>query len=152
MGVATLFLAATAVTEEVTDRDRFLLWNDCEPAVLVVEDLSNDAADIGLTRNAIEVAARSRLRAARLYDADKPTFLTVTVTVVGAAFTVIVAYWKELRDSASGEIGYARTWYRGGAGTHGRDAGYILSSVSQHTDEFIDEYLRVNEEACSRSP
>ena len=35
-----------------------------------------------------------------------------------------------------------------GAGTHGKDLGYILSSVSQIADRFIDEYLRVNADAC----
>ena len=28
------------------------------------------------------------------------------------------------------------------------DSPYILSVVSQNTDKFIDEYLRVNRDAC----
>ena len=35
-----------------------------------------------------------------------------------------------------------------GTGTNGGDPGYVLSLVSQYTDKFIDEYLRVNEDAC----
>ena len=39
---------------------------------------------------------------------------------------------------------------RGSTGTHGGDAGFILSAVSQHLDKFLVEYLRVNEENCGR--
>ena len=44
--------------------------------------------------------------------------------------------------------GVATTWVRGSAGTHGGDAGYIRSGVSEYMDTFLLEYLRVNEEAC----
>ena len=57
-------------------------------------------------------------------------------------------YNKWLRDDASGISGRAKTWGQTGTGTHGSDDGYIVQSVSQFTDEFIDEYLRVNAEAC----
>ncbi len=42
----------------------------------------------------------------------------------------------------------ATTWGVGSTGTHSRNPNFILSSVSQHTDKFIDEYLRVNADAC----
>ena len=53
------------------------------------------------------------------------------------------------RSKVNGK-GLAATWDRGVVGQGG--GAYILSSVSRLTDKFIDEYLRVNESACSRSP
>ena len=152
IGATALFLAASAETEEVTDLDRFQLWNDCAPVDLVVAGLNKDAADIGLTRQAIETAVRSRLRAARLFDANKVEYLYVRVTVVGRAFSMVTQFKKRLYDSASTIVGTSPTWEIGSTGTRGQNSGYILSLVSQDTDEFIDEYLRVNEEACTRGP
>ena len=72
-----LFIGTSVLAEEVSDLDRFQLWNDCRAMNLVVEGLNQDAAEIGLTREAIETAVRSRLRAARLYNADAGPFLYV---------------------------------------------------------------------------
>ena len=58
-------------------------------------------------------------------------------------------YKKTLIDPVSVEGGFATTWHRGSAGTHGGDAAYIVSNVSEHLDQFLTEYLRVNEAACS---
>lgn len=147
----SLFLAAPAAAEDVTDLDRFQLWSDCRGMRLSVADLGEDAADIDLTEEAIETAVRSRLRAARLYDADAfGHFLYVNVNVFRQVFSINVEYYKGLNDSVSGELGVATTWQIGSVGTHGWDAGYILSAVSQYMDKFIDEYLRVNEDACAR--
>ncbi len=45
----------------------------------------------------------------------------------------------------------ASTWATGAFGAHGRDSGFILSSISQDTDKFVDAYLRVNGDACAGS-
>ncbi len=161
--LAMLFLAVPARTETVTglerfalwpSSERFALWNDCRPIRLVVQDLGDDAADIGLKWEAISVAVRSRLRAARLYTAEMgwppQSQLYINVNIVGAAFDITVEYNKWLTDSISGEQGFAATWSKGSTGTHGRNSGFVLSAVSRHTDSFIDEYLRVNEDACKR--
>ena len=47
--------------------ERFELYNACRPVKLVVERLSDRAAAIGLTKQSLQAAAESRLRAARLY-------------------------------------------------------------------------------------
>ena len=148
--VASLLVTSpAALASEVSHYDRFRLWHGCLPTDLVVEDLPKNATDIGLTREAIAVAVRSRLRAARLYDADAASaYLYVNVNVVGPAYNIRFSYNKWLKDQVSGEEGFATTWNFGGAGTHGKDSGYILSNVSQYADRFIDEYLRVNAGAC----
>ncbi len=147
VALALVLAVPAGAAEKVTDYDRFQLWNSCQPMDLFVSDLHKDA-DIGLTREAILVAVRSRLRAARLYEADELfSHLYVNVNVVGQAHNISIQYYKHLEDTASGETGYAATWDTGGTGTH-RSADYILSGVSQYTDRFIDEYLRVNADSC----
>ena len=78
-------------------------------------------------------------------------WLYINVNVTSRAFSVSVEYLKYVLDYASGLSRSATTWDSGSAGTHGNDAGYLLSMVSQQIDRFIDEYLRVNEEACSQA-
>jgi len=149
--IVMLILAVPVQAETVTDFDRFKLWNDCRPMRLVVENLYEDETDIGLTEDVITAAVRSRLRAARLYTAEElRPYLYINVNVVNAAFHDSVEYNKWVKDEASGLKRRTTTWKSSSTGTHSRDASYILSSVSQHVDMFIDEYLRVNEDACKR--
>ena len=133
-----------------TSLDCFQLWNACRPLyLLVVEGPTEDAEEIGLTKERIQTAAESRLRAARLYDAEAADhFLYVNVNVVGRAYSIGVGYRKWLHDEALDIGGMAETWNTGSAGTHGGGARFILQDVSEHMDRFVVEYLRVNEPAC----
>ncbi len=150
--VAPLMVAPAGAAEKVSDADRFQLWHDCEPMGLVVENLHKDAVDIGLTKDTITVAARSRLRSARLYQAGRGVpFLAISVNIVGAAHGILVTYSKWVHDRASGLSRGASLWDSASTGTHGGDPHYVLSSVNQHVDRFIDEYLRVNEAVCGKS-
>ncbi len=69
--LAFVLAAPSGAAEKVTDRDRFQLWNDCRTMGLEVEDLGKDATEIGLTKEAVTVSVRSRLRAARLYKPSR---------------------------------------------------------------------------------
>ena len=64
------------------------------------------------------------------------------------AFSIDVQYRKLLHDPASDRHGVAATWGTGGTGTHSGDATYIRGMVAEYVDEFLAEYLRVNESAC----
>ena len=147
--------------------DMFQLGQPCgEKIGLLVEDLTEDAKDIGLTEKSIETTVRSRLRSAKIYDdiqssLDKP-FLFVNASVFSLAFHVRIELNQPLTKPAitnpdteqevSPEITrYAPTWQTASLGTHGSNAGYILQAIATSTDEFIDEYLRVNETICEAS-
>ena len=143
-----LFSASSAWAGEVSDDDRFQLWNGCLPMELlvVVEGLPQDAA--GLTKEEITVAVRSRLRAAQLYGAHPlETFLYVKVQVARYIYSIDFYLVKWARDIFENE-GPAPTWTVGSIGTHGKNPSLILLHASRHTDSFIDEYLRVNADAC----
>lgn len=118
---------------------------------LVLEGLPDQAGAIGLTEQTLRAAAESRLRAARLYTEDREragsSYLYVNVNMVGQAFNVFLSYRKLVTD-VFGISGMASTWWVGTTGTHGEDAGYIVSYLSRHLDSFLATYLRVNEEAC----
>ena len=70
------------------------------------------------------------------------------MNVVSLAFNINVGFYKAVRDEMSGVNLSAITWLASFTGMHGRDSSYILSSVTRKVDEFIDEYLRVNADAC----
>ena len=136
--------------EVVPDIDRFRLWTDCEPLSLnVYFQKKDDENDIDLTREAIEFAVRNRLQEARLYT-DEPGFphLFVSVDVVGLAFGIDIGLKKLVSDFYSKDAWFVATWSTGTTGIHGWEGNYILQFVSQYTDSFIDEYLRVNADSC----
>ncbi|MYH34746.1 MAG: hypothetical protein F4013_05250 [Gammaproteobacteria bacterium] len=149
--LACLQCAGAAAQEEAeASFDRFKLWNGCASTRLIVESLSDDADEIGLEHEDVVVAVRSRLRAARIYNTDESgPYLYVQVNVVSRSFSINVMYSKVVIDVATELPGSAMTWTTGVTGSHGGDSGYVLSVVYREIDRFIDEYLRVNAEACS---
>ena len=60
-----------------------------------------------------------------------------------------LSYAKPVYDAASNRHDFAWTWQKINFGTHGGQE-YILSVVSEFMDEFLAEFLRVNEEACEK--
>ena len=151
LSIIILCLAAVSASAgEVSDYDRFELWNECKPMTLIVEDVYEDATAIGLTKESIEAGVLSRLRAARLYNSEEEwSHLTVFVNVVDRAFSIRLLYIKRMQDVATGMEGLSVSWFMTSTGMFG-DGGvaFILSSVTQHIDAFIDKYLRVNADAC----
>lgn len=131
-------------------RERFQLYTGCLPLELAVLVAGRRAAEIGLTRERLQTLGESRLRAARLFRQRAPSALVLRVSTLGAgggsAFSVAVQLWKPVQDR-NGYSFRAPTW-RGGAVGQGGDAGFILQGVSEYVDEFILEYLRVNEADC----
>ena len=119
---------------------------------LRVRRQASDTAGIGLTEDKIAITVRSRLRTARLYsegrDETRWTRLEAWVHVVGPAYNIQVLYLKPMRDEATAFIYRHPSWEAGVTGTYGRSGDYLLSGAAELMDEFIDEYLRVNAEAC----
>ena len=129
---------------------RFQLYSDCAPVYLLVEDLPPVATNMGLTENAILTTTRSRLRGARIYSSNEfnMPYLYVNINVFGYAFNITIELKKFVSDLATDIVYPATTWASGSTGTHGQDPGFILQSLGQHIDRFIDEYLAVNESDC----
>ena len=166
----SVLLAATAPLQAVTEakeaRMRFAYWTGCSPLKLFVSISTAEAARrMGLTEAVVATAVRSRLRAARIYtDTDnvEVPLLVAHVAlyhsedqqITGGAHDVTLSLYKHVDDPLSGLSGYAETKIVrvGMLGMHDGKAAFILSGIARIMDSFIDDYLRVNEPACSRSP
>ena len=117
---------------------------------VAVEELSPSANSIGLTKERLQFAVESRLRGARLYSEERRApYLHVPVTIGGGGYSVAVTYNKRLFDPVSNQSGVASTWHASITGTHGGDPEFVVSTLSELLDEFLTEYLRVNDPACS---
>ncbi len=145
-----LLAIPVAAQDSVTDRLRFKLWTDCTPLLLVVDDLPPDAAGIGLTRQSVETLVRNKLRAAQIYSTTGGTpYLHVNVSVKAGDHSIVFKFGKNVTDSKYSLLsGYATTWSRENGGTHGENVELLRQSISEFTDEFVDEYLRVNADSC----
>ena len=151
IGVSIVLLLggfSSSQEQELTVEERFSLFNNCMPMDVVVEGLSDDAVELGLTENSLISAVESRLRSARLYDKDASNYLYLNVSVVSPAFSIRLAYEKRLFDPVSGEFWMVETWVISGTGTHSESSTFIRSSVSEYMDEFLVDYLRINEDHC----
>ena len=136
--------------EQPSDHERFQLFNDCQPMGLIIERLPDSAKDLKLTTRRLRTVAESRLRSARLYDASAfGSYFYVNVNLVRQAFNLNVEYHKLLHDRGTDMSFKAKTWGMGFNGIAARTGGdYIVSTLSEYMDQFLIEYLRVNESAC----
>lgn len=146
---AALLMPIAAGQDSPSRKEGSELFNDCGPMGLVVEELSDDAIDIGLTEKALRAVTESRLRAARLYTKDLPrengAMVFVKVHVAGGAFDLSIRY-NNVDTDPLGTRSRSATWST--TDTHHGNAQRIVLSMSQHLDEFLAEYLQVNELAC----
>ena len=150
-----LLTASTVQAQAVSDADRFELFNACRPMMLVVEVVPSDAQTFELTER-VQLAVESRLRAARLYTEswEKANFvhLSIGINVLGPTYSIDVKYWKWVTDPVNNSNGRATTWSTGGIGRLGardRDPAFIIQDLSSRLDEFLANYLRVNDPACN---
>ena len=157
--MGSLGLLALAMTvapvQDVTSFEMFQLLNSCEPMYLLVTVLDDeDMKNVGLTKERVQFAVESRLRGARLLRSGTVSapLLRVSVAVTRTVYDVNMGYYKRLWDPLTDRYGLAETWTTGSSGTHGSKADYIVSKLSGLLDEFLTEYLRVNEAACTGSP
>ena len=146
---------AAKIRDIERERKRFELWNECRPMFFFV--LVDKEAENLETR--VSSLMESRLRAARLYNSKLKHFNTTLYVSIemmelnnknGFVFTLSVEYKKFLSDPAVSDSHFVSTWERdtfGVSDLEGRD-DFILQRLSEMIDEFVLEYLRVNETAC----
>ena len=137
-----------------------LLWNNCLPLDLSVAGLSEHAVAIGLTKEKVANSVRRRLRAFHIEDEDDTSFniggyLHVRLIVSRISFAVIVEYMDILYKYLGSDLDeyvplQGSTHQTVSVGSHFGKAEPIMQRVSEQTDHLIEEYLRVNGEACGR--
>lgn len=151
--------AIDEIPEEIREQvslsmELFALFNWCQPMKIVVENLGDEATRLRLTKDRLRSAAESRLRAANLHeeggDDGDGSYLYVRVGVSRRAFVLDLQYRKLVTDLASEQMFAAPTWDEQVFGTHGGDVLTVTALLSELLDDFMADYLRVNEIACSR--
>ena len=148
LAVLVLVSAGHAGGQEVTE-ERFRLFTECAPLRLNVAVATGDPESdgIGLTEDRVRRMAESRLRAARLYDAEGDTVVRLYAVYGAFPETVGLDFWKRLFDPISGESAFLQVYGPERYGS-GEDAEFFMQSLSEMLDSFIGDYLRVNGEWC----
>ena len=160
--VLTSLISGLASGQE--DVERFNLFTNCAPVRLAVyvQNRNRESA-IKSTKEAIESAVESRLRSARIYEKRKTGNYMLIVNLIvlpavsrsgfrsGVAFSLDFSFHKDLFDPASGLETSAATWDTNILAIEGeRPTEAILAVVRTLMDQFVVDYLRVNEQACGK--
>ena len=110
------------------------------------------AAEIGLTKNRLQTRLELRLRQAGLVPAGfggSPSgYLYLRVTVTSGAFCIDLNFNRTVSFSDAGLehiVFGAAVWSTGSTGTHGSNPEYIVGTLDKTLDEFLNEYLKVNQ-------
>ncbi len=117
--------------------------------IFLSDTKKEDADELRLNESTIATTVRSRLRAARIYSSSESLpVLAVNVGIIKQAFSIELNLVQSLWNPITESYGFAITWNSGNHGAHGYEGTYVLQIVGQYIDQFIDEYLAVNESAC----
>ena len=157
--ILQLFLGGDADSWDAeARRNHFQLYNACKPLDIAVTHDIGESMRV-LVEEEIEAALESRLRAARLYDSESSSYLSIYVQLlesrvggrqVGWVYATDFEFVKRVRDKASGISRLLPTWKRGHLGI-APDSGVgdaILGIIRGSMDQFLADYLRVNESMC----
>ena len=116
-----------------------------------VAGVDQQARDIGLTierlRDAVgAVLWRRGIEKGRI--AAEPLFLGIRVHVIGDAYVVSLEFhrWVGYEVSGAGHKTSAIVWRRERTGLHERNADVVVAALKGLSDEFIQEYLRANQD------
>ena len=152
VALALVLAVPTGAAGKIAKSDRFQLWNGCQPVALAVAFKEPKRSKIDLTKEVIEATVRSRLRTARIYggkDTAVTAFFVEVIQVIESPplFRVKFEHIKVLMDEMSEVRDFSRTWFEY-RWTGAKDTATVPSVLAQSSDKFIDEYLRVNADAC----
>jgi hypothetical protein len=122
---------------------------------VVIEELSETAAQIGLTPEALRDKTELRLRAAGVEpDGESPVRLNVNATVTRSSYSLDLQLKRRVTYKARGSefVSYSgSTWSTGMTGLHAGNPRAILDDLDAKLDVFLNEYLRVNQELLKAS-
>lgn len=114
---------------------------------VLIEKLPEDAIEIGLTEDRLRTITELRLRkeGIKIEEDGNIPYLYINVNIVEVAFNVILSIneWTTLSRNPSIEC-YAVTWQSFYTGTHTNKPEYIVSSISNLLDEFLNDWYKAN--------
>jgi hypothetical protein len=115
---------------------------------VLVEDLPQKAAEIGLTAERIKTETETKLREEGIsvpdYSYEDP-YLDISVNVVNMAFSVEVSLRESVVLKRDRSINCrAATWLNSVTGVYSDDPNYIVAGLQALLDSFLHDYYRAN--------
>ena len=117
---------------------------------LVIEHLPGDADRIRLRSDRVKTRTELQLRTAGLrpVEHEGDHFLYVKINVVERAFQVSLEFKRPVSYTLADNRTYSKlgvVWNATVTGTHANDPRYIISTLDELLERFINEYLGANE-------
>lgn len=127
--------------------------NDPKNIDVSVEDIDSYAQDLGISKEDIITKICLRLRRNGLIpnsvDTKKIGFLYVNLGVLNNAFSLTYKFYRLVQYQNDGVIytKLATVWEKSSIGTHSNNKSFILNSISDELDEFIEAYINSNQDS-----
>ena len=115
---------------------------------VLVEDLPQKAAEMGLTAERIKTETETKLRGEGIsvpnFSYEDP-YLDISVNVVNMAFSVEVSLRENVVLKRDKSINCrAATWLKSVTGVHSDDPSYIVDGLYVLLDSFVHDYYQAN--------
>ena len=122
-------------------------WADCAPIGLSINLEQSENSPAIISESTVRNAVESRLRAARLMDVRSLTYLSIDIRTVGNGFSIVGQLNKPMFDLASEFSFNASAFAYIITGVYS-ESDYLLNALAELMDDFLNNYLRINEPAC----
>ncbi len=123
---------------------------DRNEGIGIVINITDEAKKVRLTKTRLQTKCELRFRQAGINIDTKgliPIFLYVDVTVYQLAFAVRLEFKRPMQFTV-GKVEYwqpeAATWTDGAVGIHGNNPEFIVGSVDERLDNFLNAFLEAN--------
>ena len=152
--IAGTFTAHATAATTVSDNDRFQLWNNCGPVSLLIN--YNEVLP-KKDKEKIETAVSGQLRNASIYGGSSGNtagfLVSATVRDRGRyhVYHINTSLLKKVQDLQTELTSFTATWHHSIGGNSTKGMEDVVQKFIILTDIFIDNYLRVNADACKRS-
>jgi hypothetical protein len=117
---------------------------------ILIEELTKEAYDIGLTTEKLRTKCELRLRQAGIEPIDSlgsSTYLYLNCNIVGAAYNIFLSLNRRVKFEV-GDKTYNKdacsTWTSGTTGTHGWNGNNLIGELDNLLDLFLNDYLKAN--------
>lgn len=118
---------------------------------VLIEELSEDAAKLGLTRDRVEARVNSTLRKNGLrpveaLGSEHDYYYYVQVSIVGRSVAINVGFHRVVMYGIADNLrtANAATWNRGMSGGLSSSVARVLDDVADMTEMFVDAFLKAN--------
>ena len=125
--------------------------NDKKKMTVIIEEISDEAGLIGLSKDRIKTKCELRFRQLGIKPIEKVESsedgsLGIIITVSKEMFNVEIKYarWALYFVGSKKYVTFATVWSKWEAGLHRNNPEYILQSLDPLLDDFFNDFLKAN--------